>query len=118
MHQTHEAVRRVLHLSNAFCVHCTSGFALQELIVTTGTLHAIQCNLSSDSNIMEMFKTVGDKFGHIDVLINHAAFLAAVPLRDFSTEDFTKTINASRTENKCGNAALYVLRRQIKFPDQ
>jgi NAD(P)-dependent dehydrogenase (short-subunit alcohol dehydrogenase family) len=46
----------------------------------TGKLYAIKCDVSKDSDTETAFKWVKDNLGGVDILVNNAAVLIAIPL--------------------------------------
>ena len=57
---------------------------VEEITKDGGTAINIQTDVSDELQVKNMVKTVMDKFGRIDILMNNAAiFVATYPLRDF-----------------------------------
>lgn len=50
----------------------------------SGSLHAIQCDLREESEIMDMFNIIRESFGRFDICINNASYISHAPLLDGS----------------------------------
>lgn len=50
-------------------------------------------DLINESEIKEVFATIEDEYGHIDILINNAGLSSNTPLLDFTIEEFDKIMN-------------------------
>lgn len=50
-------------------------------------------NLNNEEEVRNMFQTVEDKFGKIDILINNAGISSSTPLENYTYEEFTKIVD-------------------------
>ncbi|XP_037936372.1 farnesol dehydrogenase [Teleopsis dalmanni] len=66
---------------------------------TKSNLHAIKCDVSVEESVLEAFKSVKDKFGGVDILINNAGIIATTQL---SQTDNTKEIRQTVDTNIMG----------------
>ena len=54
---------------------------------------ALRCDITSTENVEEMVKTVIEKFGRIDILINNAGTGAVAPAEDITDDQFLNEVN-------------------------
>lgn len=50
-------------------------------------------NLNNEEEVRNMFQTVEEKFGKIDILINNAGISSSTPLENYTYEEFTKIVD-------------------------
>lgn len=50
-------------------------------------------NLNNEEEVRNMFQTVEEKFGKIDILINNAGISSNTPLENYTYEEFTKIVD-------------------------
>ncbi len=55
-------------------------------------VYALTCDLSRREQVERMVRTVVERFGHVDVLVNNASVIAAGPLLDQRVEDFEQVM--------------------------
>ena len=53
----------------------------------------LQCDVADEAGVGECSKKVGDKYGHIDVLVNNAGVVLVKPFDQISWEEFQRTTN-------------------------
>jgi 3-oxoacyl-[acyl-carrier protein] reductase len=58
-----------------------------------GTAAAIQADVSDLAQVRKLFEIVQSHHGRVDILVNNAGIWANVPLREFTTEHYTKLFN-------------------------
>ena len=64
----------------------------QELVNTYGiNVLPIQADISDENQVKEMFKTIGEKFSKIDVIVNNAAIFNDSIFLDKNSNDFDKS---------------------------
>ena len=51
----------------------------------------LQCDVADEAGVGECIKKVGDKYGHIDVLVNNAGVVLVKPFDQISWEEFQRT---------------------------
>jgi len=56
---------------------------------------ALPCDLRNQDAVAELIKTVEDKFGHIDLLINNAGTIQVGPLENQNIEDFREAMETN-----------------------
>ncbi|MFW6295957.1 MAG: glucose 1-dehydrogenase, partial [Halothece sp.] len=67
----------------------------------------IQADVSKEDDILNMFKTVIQKFGSVDILINNAGIQYETPAHEITAEDFDKIISVNlRGAYLCAREAL------------
>lgn len=55
----------------------------------------IKCDITKENEVQDMVKTIIDKFGHIDVLVNNAGIAIDTLVEEKTIDDFNKTINTN-----------------------
>ncbi|XP_055612045.1 farnesol dehydrogenase-like [Uranotaenia lowii] len=58
----------------------------------SGNLHAMKCDVSDEQNILKTFKTINEKFGGIDVLLNNAGILRQTDLLEAGNSQMLKEV--------------------------
>ncbi|HZU41330.1 MAG TPA: SDR family oxidoreductase [Terriglobales bacterium] len=56
-------------------------------------VHAIPCDITSKIEVDEMVRTVREKLGSIDVLVNNAGVIAVGPMETMTIEDYQESID-------------------------
>ena len=77
-----------------------------------GTLaHAIQTDVSDDGDVKNLFDTVGQTYGRLDLLINAASLGRAKPLAELTAVDWDEIVGVSlKGTFLCSRAALDLMR--------
>jgi len=65
------------------------------VLICPGRIHAVKCDLTVESDILEMFKEIRQKFGRIDVCINNAGFSTDSPLLSGETSDWRRMLEVN-----------------------
>ena len=60
-----------------------------------GSAIAVAADLTSDADVRAMFDRLETEFGHVDVLINNAAFCPTNPTAEIPSETFMHTMNVN-----------------------
>ncbi len=55
------------------------------------------CDASNEENVLSLYKTIKEKYGRLDVLINNAGFGIMQRLEDIKTDDFNKVFATNVT---------------------
>ncbi|MCE7028177.1 SDR family oxidoreductase [Jiella avicenniae] len=64
--------------------------------IDAGSVHAVACDVSDREAVASLFRTVGEKFGRLDLLVNNAGVSSpSVPLEDLPVEEWNKAIGAN-----------------------
>jgi 3-oxoacyl-[acyl-carrier protein] reductase len=73
--------------------------ALVEEIRTTHGVDAlaIRADVSNEAEVQAMFRTILDRFGQLDILINNAALCPTCDVKDLSAADWTRTVEVNLT---------------------
>lgn len=58
-------------------------------------LTIIKCNVSSEEEVISMFKMVRNKYGKIDYLVNNAGTFIDNLIKDFNIDDFKKVLDVN-----------------------
>lgn len=66
-----------------------------DLKSASGSLHAIQCDLSQEAEILSMFDEIRKTYGRLDVCINNAGISIKNSLLDGSTSNWNKILNVN-----------------------
>lgn len=67
--------------------------ALEKLPEYQDKIIGLYPNLNNEEEVRNMFQTVEDKFGKIDILINNAGISSSTPLENYTYEEFTKIVD-------------------------
>ena len=67
--------------------------ALEKLPEYQDKIIGLYPNLNNEKEVRNMFQTVEDKFGKIDMLINNAGISSNTPLENYTYEEFTKIVD-------------------------
>ena len=67
--------------------------ALEKLPEYQDKIIGLYPNLNNEEEVRNMFQTVEDKFGKIDILINNAGMPSSTPLENYTYEEFTKIVD-------------------------
>ena len=67
--------------------------ALENLPEYQDKIIGLYPNLNNEEEVRNMFQTVEDKFGKIDILINNAGISSSTPLENYTYEEFTKIVD-------------------------
>lgn len=67
--------------------------ALEKLPEYQDKIIGLYPNLNNEKEVRNMFQTVEDKFGKIDILINNAGISSSTPLENYTYEEFTKIVD-------------------------
>ena len=60
------------------------------------SVHAVACDVSDREAVATLFRTVEDKFGRLDLLVNNAGVSSpSVPLEDLPVEEWNKAVGAN-----------------------
>ncbi|XP_072041943.1 dehydrogenase/reductase SDR family member 11-like isoform X2 [Amphiura filiformis] len=54
----------------------------------SGSVHAIKCDVSQETEVLSMFKEIKEKYGGVDVCVNNAGLNHATSIIDGKTEDW------------------------------
>ncbi|XP_068087037.1 farnesol dehydrogenase-like [Anabrus simplex] len=68
---------------------------IQELDEAPGRLHAIQCDVSEEEEILASFKWIKENLGHVDVLVNNAGVFYESMLSNGNTAEWRKQIDVN-----------------------
>jgi glucose 1-dehydrogenase len=55
----------------------------------------VKANIADEKQILEMFKTVVDAFGTLDILVNNSGIQAPYPSEELTTEEFDRILNVN-----------------------
>lgn len=58
---------------------------------------ALRADVSSEAEVQAMFRTILDRFGRLDVLVNNAALCPTCDVKDLSAADWTRTVEVNLT---------------------
>ena len=58
-------------------------------------LFIIKCDISNEQEVIDMFNTIKDKYGHIDYLVNNAGMFIDDFIKDFNIDNFRKVIDTN-----------------------
>lgn len=50
-------------------------------------------NLTNEKEVKEIFSTIKNKYGHIDILINNAGISSKTKIEDYTEEEYEKVVN-------------------------
>ena len=53
----------------------------------------VKCDVSEESEVIEMFNMIKNKYGHIDYLVNNVGIFIDNYIKDFNIDDFKKVID-------------------------
>ncbi len=56
-------------------------------------LFVLKCDVSKEQEVIHMFQTIKEKYGHIDYLVNNAGTFIDNFIKDFDIEDFKKVLD-------------------------
>lgn len=56
-------------------------------------LLVIKCDISNEDEVIKMFNTVKENYGHIDYLVNNAGTFIDSLIKDFNIDDFKKVLD-------------------------
>lgn len=56
-------------------------------------LFIIKCDVSSEDQVVDMFKVIKEKFGNLDYLVNNAGTFIDNLIKDFNIDDFKKVLD-------------------------
>jgi NAD(P)-dependent dehydrogenase (short-subunit alcohol dehydrogenase family) len=65
--------------------------AAQEINLKGGECTFMQCDVSDELRVAECLRAVGEKYGHIDVLVNNAGIVLVKPFDQITWEEFRRT---------------------------
>jgi 3-oxoacyl-[acyl-carrier protein] reductase len=57
----------------------------------------VRADVSSEADVQAMFRTILDRFGQLDILVNNAALCPTCDVKDLSAADWTRTIEVNLT---------------------
>ncbi len=82
----------------------------KSILSSGGKATAIPADLEKESDIIDLFKKITEKFNRLDVLINNAAIGVFGKLADFDLKDFDRIINVNlRAVYLCCKLALKLM---------
>jgi len=82
---------------------------VREIKETYGTeVLAVRADVSKESEVVEMFRQLDERFGRIDILVNNAALCPTGWVREMSAQTWTDTINVNL------NGAFFTSREMLK----
>ena len=55
----------------------------------------VKCDVSEESEVIEMFNMIKNKYGHIDYLVNNAGIFIDNYIKDFDIDEFKKVIDTN-----------------------
>lgn len=91
----------------------TANEAAQRLNSKGHTAMAVQCDVSKESNVEAMIKSVVSKFGRLDAAFNNAGVMAQIaPTAESSTEDWERVIGVNL--RGVWNCMKYELQQMVK----
>lgn len=61
--------------------------------VNNDNLMVLKCDVSNESQVVEMMKIIKDKFGSIDYLVNNAGTFIDNLIKDYNIDDFKKVLD-------------------------
>lgn len=61
--------------------------------VNNDNLLVLKCDVSNESQVVEMMKIIKDKFGSVDYLVNNAGTFIDNLIKDFNIDDFKKVLD-------------------------
>jgi 3-oxoacyl-[acyl-carrier protein] reductase len=78
------------------------------IIARGGRAKAFQADVAKDANVARLFEQVHETFGLLDILVNNAGVFQAMPVTEFTEDEFHREINV----NLLG--PLLVIRESLK----
>lgn len=61
--------------------------------INSENLFIIKCDVSSEDQVVDMFKVIKEKFGNLDYLVNNAGTFIDNLIKDFNIDDFKKVLD-------------------------
>lgn len=68
---------------------------VQNIIDNGGIAISVQGDVSKEADIIRLFEETKKAFGRLDILVNNAAFLGHVPIKQISVEAFHQYFNVN-----------------------
>ena len=85
---------------------------------TCGEAIAVQCDVSKEDEVQQMFKETISKFGTVDILVANAGLQKDAPLHEMTLEDWQLVIDVNLTgQFLCAREALREFMRRGMRPD-
>jgi len=85
----------------------------KEITEQGGTATSLQLDVSDEASVHEAFKTLSEQSGRLDILVNNAGIGLYGELKEFSAEDFDRTMAVNlRGTFLCCREALRLMARQ------
>jgi meso-butanediol dehydrogenase/(S,S)-butanediol dehydrogenase/diacetyl reductase len=113
-------VNEVENPHNQFGSSWTGGFesalrCAEELKKNGGTAEALECDITGESRVREMVRTVVDRFGRIEILVNNAGVLTMAPVTELKAEewDHVMDLNAKGCFFCCKHVAPVMIRQEF-----
>lgn len=81
---------------------------------TTGKLYAVECDITKDDDIVQVFDWILDELGGIDVLVNNAGCMKPMSLTDEGNEEILKKILQTNVWGliMCTKKAVEIMRKK------
>ncbi len=84
-----------------------------EIAEQGGTALAIECDVTDEAQVVDLFATALDRFGRIDILINNAGIADHTPTDELSLARWQEVVDVNLTAAfLCAREALRVMKRQ------
>ena len=78
------------------CYHSNESLAKEtEKDINNKSLLIVKCDVSNEEEVIKMFKTIREKFGKIDYLVNNAGTFIDNFIKDFNIDEFKKVLNVN-----------------------
>ena len=74
---------------------CTNQELTEELKESKGSFHGIECDLTSEPQILAMFEKIKAEHGGVDVLVNNAGLAHTAHLLTGQTNDWKNMLDVS-----------------------
>ena len=86
---------------------------VQRIEEAGGEALAVQTDVTSESDVANLFKQAVDKFGTVDILINNAGFADSTPIEELSLIEWNRMISTNLTSAfLCSREAFRIMRTQ------
>ena len=78
------------------CYHSNESLAKEtEKDINNKSILIVKCDVSNEEEVIKMFKTIREKFGKIDYLVNNAGTFIDNFIKDFNIDEFKKVLNVN-----------------------
>lgn len=89
--------QRFLEAGAGVVIADTDDEALAEVRLEWPSIHAVQCDISSEGDVKNLVAGVLERFGRIDFLVNNAGIGANTPLETLELSDWNRIIGVNMT---------------------